>query len=651
MAWIEPVYDRTQEDINLRNEKAYLNYNDLNRIINNVKEVYEKFYSLFDFYPKDFEKFDTTYNKKRFVYVNEINKIIRNINMFTKYCDVDSSFVQMQEFEGGEKGTNPNYIDYNNIEKNIEFLYNNIDNDLYIAEGEIVATGFDGGDGSITNPYQVRTPAQLAYMKTFTENNETSGVYFVQTGNIHLKGKYNWYKYSIGTYSKQFKGCYNGNGKAIIELSFDTVEGVVPVSSGIYGLFGWIGAVDGTTPIQNIELENVSYHSNSSYFNKNVMPSSFGFICGSLYGTDINVINCKVNSIKNTSYKIFANEFGGLIGRLSGFNNSYIKRCNSIVSSYNSSNDSGFFHYCGGLVGEALSGKFQECYSEGKISVFVKSNYIINNYDLENIGGLIGYSYGIEIEDCRSTVEIDSQTGCVGGIIGMANQENIIKRTYCAAKLYLSLWEKQLSHYYTSCGGIVGGFHGYGSLDLEECYFNGTINSEGGYYNEDNSIYDKAVIKDSGGIIGKVTLSDYSATIKINIKNSYSRTGFRLSSGTSNIIEKNVAGIIGIVEDLSQITVNINKCYSSSSSNVPSNISSVQKIFGIISNGQSSYITVSDAYYETGDTVDSINSYYGVSKTGSQMKEEATYSGWDFINIWSIQNGINNGYPYLKNIK
>lgn len=37
----------------------------------------------------------------------------------------------------------------------------------------------------------------------------------------------------------------------------------------------------------------------------------------------------------------------------------------------------------------------------------------------------------------------------------------------------------------------------------------------------------------------------------------------------------------------------------------------------------------------------------GTPKVSSAMKSTETFVGWDFINCWAIQSGINNGYPYL----
>jgi hypothetical protein len=37
-----------------------------------------------------------------------------------------------------------------------------------------------------------------------------------------------------------------------------------------------------------------------------------------------------------------------------------------------------------------------------------------------------------------------------------------------------------------------------------------------------------------------------------------------------------------------------------------------------------------------------------VGKSSSEMKQQSTYIGWDFDNVWAIDPSINNGYPYLR---
>ncbi|MDZ4181631.1 MAG: FlgD immunoglobulin-like domain containing protein, partial [Candidatus Cloacimonadaceae bacterium] len=38
----------------------------------------------------------------------------------------------------------------------------------------------------------------------------------------------------------------------------------------------------------------------------------------------------------------------------------------------------------------------------------------------------------------------------------------------------------------------------------------------------------------------------------------------------------------------------------------------------------------------------------GTGKTTLQMKTQSTFTNWDFVNVWGIDAGINDGYPYLR---
>lgn len=42
MEWIQPIYDRTQSDIDNKTSKGYLNYTDMNRIENNIGYIAEQ---------------------------------------------------------------------------------------------------------------------------------------------------------------------------------------------------------------------------------------------------------------------------------------------------------------------------------------------------------------------------------------------------------------------------------------------------------------------------------------------------------------------------------------------------------------------------------------------------------------------------------
>lgn len=107
MAWINPIYDRTQEDIQNLTYKAYLNYDDFNRIEGNIQflnEIVERFvniginavsdWTVGDIITqKDFDRISNYINKlmsivtsDKFIFsiidyekINELEKIIYNL--------------------------------------------------------------------------------------------------------------------------------------------------------------------------------------------------------------------------------------------------------------------------------------------------------------------------------------------------------------------------------------------------------------------------------------------------------------------------------------------------------------------------------------------------------------------------------------------
>lgn len=56
--------------------------------------------------------------------------------------------------------------------------------------------------------------------------------------------------------------------------------------------------------------------------------------------------------------------------------------------------------------------------------------------------------------------------------------------------------------------------------------------------------------------------------------------------------------------------------------------------------------SVESSYWDT-ETSGQSESYGGEGKITAQMKQRATFDGWNFNNIWGIEGGIS--YPYLLN--
>lgn len=171
-------------------------------------------------------------------------------------------------------------------------------------------------------------------------------------------------------------------------------------------------------------------------------------------------------------------------------------------------------------------------------------------------------------------------------------------------------------------GGICGNLS-YGNI--ENCMVTGDIS--GGQY--------------VGGVVG---YSDYSSISQC------------ASSG--NIIATN-AEVGGILGGCYYKSCSIENCYSIA--NVKAEGSYNLDAYGIGGSAENCYFagTISD----TGDVypigVYNTNSYYDSEKTKisgkqgalttKQMKQQASFQGWDFDNIWTIQEGVD--YPKLRSLQ
>lgn len=85
--WIEPIYDRTQEDVDNRTSKGYLNIEDLNRIENNVNE-------LASLVGCDVETI--SWDRSMFPTHNHFNRILANLTTIKKVwvCPCDANPTQ-----------------------------------------------------------------------------------------------------------------------------------------------------------------------------------------------------------------------------------------------------------------------------------------------------------------------------------------------------------------------------------------------------------------------------------------------------------------------------------------------------------------------------------------------------------------------------
>lgn len=65
-------------------------------------------------------------------------------------------------------------------------------------------------------------------------------------------------------------------------------------------------------------------------------------------------------------------------------------------------------------------------------------------------------------------------------------------------------------------------------------------------------------------------------------------------------------------------------------------------------NGAVAYSTFDDMKIENSYCLGEYGGSEGIILTDEQMKQESSFKGWNFEDIWNISSGVNNGYPHLR---
>lgn len=292
------------------------------------------------------------------------------------------------------------------------------------------------------------------------------------------------------------------------------------------------------------------------------------------------------------------------VGGLAGENNGTIANC------YATGAVTGSNWHVGGLVGHNYLGMITNCFATGAVTgsawntgglVGLNENSTITNsfatgmvtgpYDT---GGLMGCNYGDTIANCFATGAV---TGIyyVGGLTGY-NDNDIIANSFATGAVTA-----------TDPGCCyVGGLTGYNDIDgtITACYATGAVAGIG-----DNA----------GGLAG------YNKGV---ITNCYATTG----------TVTNICYFAGGLNGYNQGT--ITNCYAATGA-----VTGNHNVGGL--NGGSYHGTITNSYWDTQST-SMTTSDGGTSKTTTAMKLQATFTGWDFTNIWAISPSVNSGYPYLK---
>lgn len=301
-------------------------------------------------------------------------------------------------------------------------------------DGRTVATSFESGTGTETDPFIIAKASQLAYLAQSVNSGESySGKYFRQTSNLSLSNK-PWTP--IGLRSTPFSGNFDGNGNKISELYIGS-ETAVKYS----GLFGYA---------KNGSVKNVTVASASI-----VVPGKSWYVailCGESDGVTID--RCSVHGSVDCGDE--GSVVGGLVGELGG---TTMTGCTAEVTVKGNAN-------IGGLCGRVGHSTISDCSVE---SCLVESSDDFYAF----VGGLIGSIQGGSntITKCSVNGIVKSVKGC-GGLVGAVSSK--VNMSDCTACVDLSF-----SGVY--CGGLFARLTNYDDQEFSNCGFNGTITGNGNY--------------------------------------------------------------------------------------------------------------------------------------------------------------------------
>ena len=130
----------------------------------------------------------------------------------------------------------------------------------------------------------------------------------------------------------------------------------------------------------------------------------------------------------------------------------------------------------------------------------------------------------------------------------------------------------------------------------------------------------------------KTIIEDCYADASINFKEQY-----HIASG--------FIGELFNQDHFDRVDVDIKRCYSTGTinkTNAGKTASFLSSVDNLYTNEET--IVIKDCYYNS--TSFKKGDKYATPKTEEEMKQQATFEGWDFENVWAIDEG--NGLPYLR---
>nr|MBP6436917.1 hypothetical protein [Paludibacteraceae bacterium] len=267
---------------------------------------------------------------------------------------------------------------------------------LFFGSFHLTAGTYSGGNGTVNDPYQIATYADLLELSA-TSADWATGKYFIQTAHIDasatatLNGGMGFSP--IGVLHNEFKGSYDGQNYTISNLFINRPG----TSDARIAMFGYVWGTG--ISIQNLGLINVDITGNSSV--------------AALVGAnrDGTITNCySTGVVKGTS------TIGGLVA---------MNFMGTVSNSYSTCNVSGN-GFIGGFVGVNNQGVITKCYSTGSVTGLSSlGGFVGNNKASDTKAATISHSYST-----GNVVRTAAPNVKIGGFCGTNELKGAIQNCY-----------------------------------------------------------------------------------------------------------------------------------------------------------------------------------------------------------------------------
>ncbi|MGJ8454252.1 carboxypeptidase-like regulatory domain-containing protein [Pseudothermotoga sp. U03pept] len=515
---------------------------------------------------------------------------------------------------------------------------------------------FAGGSGTATDPWIIVNVRQLDEVRHYIS--DSTPRYYKQIRDLDLNdlkskvstSEANWEP--IGSETIPFHGSYNGMGFSIKNMVVLTSTGSTEKTSG---LFGYVNEAT----ITNLVLENAQVDCPDA--------SDAGILAGRIdysFVDNVGIVNSRVSQ-------------GSYIGGLVGFTEfSTFTNC-SVQAIVNSPQDNPSFSV-GGFVGEANTSRFENCRVEAS-KITGKS---------EKLGGFTGESDTNIFQNCHFEGTIENATATyVGGFVGWAEQdENLAEYAFesCSVSGSLSAQRDTLVMTMLRIGGFAGYIADSNRISFVNCVVGADIEipqngfTAGGFFGEALTLHRFYQCGFEGSITGdneeSPTIGGFGGfaenTSGINDEMTIEQCYTKFSIA-QNLLGAEMAGFLTMTHG---DRVAIKDCYAkgtipgvrvgtttqsagfvwmNTTDSVPDIKYSYAAVavtdYGFVFNFSSDTpLQVTDCFWDTDLAQTSSDESTAQGKTTSQMKNQSTYTNWDFTDVWKINASKNDGYPYLS---